>query len=54
MSCGRCSKTIRIRGEMNFVICTDILEIVYAGIEDVCESFEERVEFLEHQRQHLF
>jgi hypothetical protein len=52
LSCGRCNKTIRMRGERNFVLCTDILEIVDAGFEDVCECFEERTELLEQNGLH--
>jgi hypothetical protein len=47
VSCGSCSKTIKIRGETDLVLCTDSLDIVDAGFEDVCECFEDRAEPLE-------
>lgn len=49
ISCGKCSKTIRMRGETDFVLCTDSLEIVDAGFEDVGECFQERAELLEQK-----
>ena len=42
--CGKCGKTIRLRGDANVVLCTAILDVVDAGIEDVCEHYEERNE----------
>jgi hypothetical protein len=38
-----------MRGETGVVLCTDCLEIVDAGFEDVCECFQERTELLEQK-----
>jgi hypothetical protein len=41
-SCGKCEKAIKLRESAGAVLCTATLEIVEAGIENVCEHFEER------------
>ncbi len=41
--CGMCSKKIRMRDEMNLVLCTAILDVV-AVDKEVCEHYEELAE----------
>jgi hypothetical protein len=41
-SCGRCSKTIRMRDGLNALLCTATLGVIDAGFEDVCIHYEER------------
>lgn len=38
--CGMCRKKIRMRDEMNLVLCTAILDVV-AVDKEVCEQYEE-------------
>jgi hypothetical protein len=48
-SCGNCGRTIRMRDDSENVLCTDILGVVGARLEDVCENYEER--FIEYSEQ---
>lgn len=50
-SCGKCGKTIRMRDDTINVLCTDVLGVVDAGFEDVCEHYVERPEFPGQQFQ---
>ena len=43
-SCGKCKKTMRMRGDAGTLLCTATLEVVEAGLENVCEHYNERVE----------
>jgi hypothetical protein len=43
-SCGRCGKTVRMRDDLNTVLCTVALEVVDADFDDVCIHYEERSE----------
>ena len=44
-SCGKCGNTIRMRADANSVLCTATLSVVDAGMEDICENYEERPEY---------
>jgi hypothetical protein len=43
-----------MRDDSENVLCTDILKVVEAGFEDVCENYEERPEYSEQQFQDPF
>jgi hypothetical protein len=46
-TCGRCSKTIRMRDGLNALICTATLGVIDANFDDVCIHYEERGEIAE-------
>jgi hypothetical protein len=48
-SCGKCAYTIRVRDNLNDVLCTAILGMVDANFEDVCEHYIDRSWYLERK-----
>jgi hypothetical protein len=46
-SCGKCSKTIRMRDGLYTLLCTATLGVVDANLKDVCIYYEERGESAE-------